>query len=468
VRTVALVLAAGAGSRFGGRKLLARVEGRPILAHVLDALATSPVDATVVVLGDDADAIETAIRWRGERRVRNPRPQDGLASSLRVGLDAVAEEPVRADAVLVVLGDQPDLRPDVVATVVAAAGDTDHPFVRPRYAGDAAPNPVLVRRAAWALAAGLEGDRGLGRLIAERQDLVQEVPVHGSNPDVDTPRDLVRLLEARWADRVRANRDQAERLREEQLPDFYAPVTGHFVADPRRTGEPTLDVLRTIARAGQSWLDIGAGAGRYALPLALAVREVIAVEPSPGMRQALTAGMRDHGIANIRVIDGGWPGSLDRLGEQPSVDVALIAHVGYDIEAIGPFVDAMEAAARDRCVAVLAERSPGTVADQFWPLVHGEARVPLPALPELLEILAARGHTTDVVHVERSPHAYASVQELAAFLRRQLFIAEGGAKDAALHAAMPDRIASSDHGWTLADRRAEAIGVVTWEPRPRR
>ncbi len=90
-------------------------------------------------------------------------------------------------------------------------------------------------------------------------------------------------LEARWAARVRANREQAERVRETQSGDFYAPVSGLFVADPRRTGEPVLEVLQAMARPDSTWLDIGAGAGRYTLPLALRVREVIAVEPSPGM-----------------------------------------------------------------------------------------------------------------------------------------------------------------------------------------
>ncbi len=118
----------------------------------------------------------------------------------------------------------------------------------------------------------------------------------------------------------------------------------------------------------------------------------------------------------------------------------MIAHVGYDIEAIGPFIDAMEAATRDQCVAVLTDRSPASVADPFWPLVHGEDRVPLPALPDLLEILHSRGRATEVVRVERPPRTFDSVPALTAFLRRQLFIAEGGEKDLHFRAVLPDRI----------------------------
>jgi hypothetical protein len=271
-------------------------------------------------------------------------------------------------------------------------------------------------------------------------------------------------LEDAWAQRVRENREQAERFRETQAPDFYAPVSSLFVADPRRTDEPALAVLLATATEDQVWLDIGAGAGRYALPLALVVREVIAVEPSAGMRGALRTGMGEHGISNVRVIAGSWPEAAERLGGLPAADISLIAHVGYDIENIGPFLEAMEAATRERCTAVLTDRSPASVADPFWPVVHGEARVPLPALPDLLEVLHSRGRETEVVRVERPPRTFDSVPALTAFLRRQLFIAEGGDKDLHFRAVLPDRIVNRDGGWTLADPPAGAIGIVTWSP----
>jgi SAM-dependent methyltransferase len=270
------------------------------------------------------------------------------------------------------------------------------------------------------------------------------------------------VLEAAWAELVRANREQAERFRETQAGDFYAPVSSLFVADPRRTGEPALEVLAEQAGSNETWLDIGAGAGRYALPLALRVKEVIAVEPSAGMRRALRTGMDEHGITNLRLVPGAWPAAADELGELPTADVALIAHVGYDIEAIGPFLDAMEHATRHRCLAMLTDRSPASVADPFWPLVHGEERVALPALPDLLELLLARGREPVVTVVERSPRSFESVSALTAFLRRQLFIAEGGEKDVHFRAILPDHIARRDGAWTLANPPQGSLGIVTW------
>jgi SAM-dependent methyltransferase len=272
-------------------------------------------------------------------------------------------------------------------------------------------------------------------------------------------------LETTWAERVRANREQVDRVREVPDRDFYAPVSSLFVADPRRTGEAALDALMAIAQPEDRWLDIGAGAGRYALPLAARVAEVIAVEPSASMRNALRTGKAEHGAANLRIVGGVWPEVLAELGDPPVADVALIAHVGYDIESIGPFIDAMETAAARLCVAVLTDRSPASVADPFWPIVHGIERVPLPALPELAELLRARGRTTEIQRVERAPRTFDSFEGLATFLRRQLWIADDGEKEQRFRAALGQMARErDDDGWTLATPPVGAIGILTWRP----
>ncbi|HEV8490177.1 MAG TPA: methyltransferase domain-containing protein [Candidatus Limnocylindrales bacterium] len=275
-------------------------------------------------------------------------------------------------------------------------------------------------------------------------------------------------VERSWADRVRANREQVDRVREvPDGPDFYAPVTSLFRADPRRTDEPVLDLLRALVEPGDTWLDIGAGAGRYALPLALLAREVIALDPSTGMLDALRDQMTELGIANIRPIEGRWPPDAAvaaALGPSPIADVALIAHVGYDVEAIGPFVDAMEEASRRLCVAVLMERQPASVADPFWPLVHGESRVTLPALPEFLELLRARGRDPRVTVVRREPRTFATMAELEGFLRRQLWIADGGDKERRYRAALERLVVERDGGFGLRDQAPMPVGVAVWRP----
>jgi CTP:molybdopterin cytidylyltransferase MocA/SAM-dependent methyltransferase len=455
-RIGAVVLAAGAGSRFGGGKLLARLDGRPILAHVLEAVrATRPAD-TVVVLGHDAAAIEAAITWAGERRVVNPHPDSGLSSSLRVGFEALPDD---LDGAFVVLGDQPLVDPAIFRALSGAEVRGGIAFVVPRYVGGGGANPVLVLRAGRARVAEARGDRGLGPVLAAHPELVAEVELGGSNPDVDTPADLAELA---WADRVRRDREQVDRHREvPDSHDFYGPVTGLFRADPRRADEPTLDALLALARRDDAWLDIGAGAGRYALPLALRVGEVIALEPSDGMRAALAELMDEHGIANVRVVAERWPPEPGSPGAALRADVALIAHLGYDIEAIGPFLDAMEAAATRRCVAVLMERQPSSVADPFWPPIHGEERVALPALREFIDLLRARGGRPEVALFDRPPRGFDSLDELHGFVRRQLWLAEGGAKDRRLRGLVRDRAVERDGRWSVP-ASPSSVGVVDW------
>jgi SAM-dependent methyltransferase len=261
-----------------------------------------------------------------------------------------------------------------------------------------------------------------------------------------------------------------ERFREvPDGPDFYAPVTGLFRADPRRTDEPVLEALLELVQPGETWLDIGAGAGRYALPIALALApsggRVIAVDASPGMLDALMELQAEHGITDVEVVQTRWPPprttSLDRF----ATDVAMIAHVGYDIEAIGSFVRAMESVARRLCVAVLMERQPSSVADPFWPAVHGEERVSLPALPEFIEWLRARGHEPNVELMSREPRRFGSRDELAGFLRRQLWIEPSGESERRFQAALDELAVDGDDGVGLRTQLPLPIGVVTWDPR---
>ena len=189
----ALVLAAGAGKRFGGQKLLAELNGTPILQHVLDLAAAAELDPVVVALGTDADALETRMRWRAEIRLVNPAPEHGISSTVRMGIAALLTSD--AQRAVVLLGDQPRLGVAQLRTILAALTDESRPIVVPRYAGVPG-NPVLLERAAWPLAAGLQGDTGMVQLFAANQDLLRYVDVDGANPDVDTRADLAALESA--------------------------------------------------------------------------------------------------------------------------------------------------------------------------------------------------------------------------------------------------------------------------------
>jgi len=263
-----------------------------------------------------------------------------------------------------------------------------------------------------------------------------------------------------WARRVRANNEQVEKYREApERPDFYGPVASSFKADPRRTDEPVLSIIQSLVHPGETWLDIGAGGGRYALAIALHAGEVIAVEPSAGMLTVLRESMAEFGIENIRIIESRWP----MESEPPPADVAFIAHVGYDIADIGPFLDAMEASAGRLCVAVLLSKAPASLADSFWPPVHGVERIPLPALPEFLALLLARGRLFEVRLSQRQPMTYGSAEDAGRFLRQQLWVQPDSDKDRILQALVAERVEERDGRFT-ANWEETPIGVVTWRP----
>jgi molybdenum cofactor cytidylyltransferase len=195
----AVVLAAGAGTRFGGHKLLAELEGRPILQHVLDAVASVAAWPCVVVLAG-SPRLEARIDWRDEVRVVNPTPDAGLASSLRVGVASCLDARTDLAGILVMLGDQPRTSPQVMSALIealpaaAAAGAW---AVVPRYAEGGGANPALLLGGALARVSNLEGDRGMATLLAAEPGRTYPVDVPGANPDIDTPADLAALAKER-------------------------------------------------------------------------------------------------------------------------------------------------------------------------------------------------------------------------------------------------------------------------------
>jgi CTP:molybdopterin cytidylyltransferase MocA len=178
VPVAGLVLAAGAGTRFGREpKLLARLGGIPVLEHAVRAACAVPaLERIVVVLGAHADRVLREVDLGRAEPVVCERWADGQAASLRCGLEALAG----AGAVVVLLGDQPLVTPQVIARLAAAP-----PGSRAAYGGvpghPAVLGPRLVRRALR-----LRGDTGLRD---ERWRLV-EVGHLASGRDIDTPEDL--------------------------------------------------------------------------------------------------------------------------------------------------------------------------------------------------------------------------------------------------------------------------------------
>jgi molybdenum cofactor cytidylyltransferase len=180
-----LVLAAGAARRFGSPKQLAELDGVPLLQHAIDAMLAVPeLDRVIVVLGAAAEHVAAAVRFADAEPVVCQGWEEGMAASLRCGVEALGE----ADWVVVTLGDQPGITPEAIEAVLAAIGPGID-AVRAEYAGRGG-HPVALSRSLLARVSGLRGDVGARDLLAGATVRPVEA-LHLARPDdVDTPDEL--------------------------------------------------------------------------------------------------------------------------------------------------------------------------------------------------------------------------------------------------------------------------------------
>jgi molybdenum cofactor cytidylyltransferase len=177
--------------------------GRSLLAYVLDvavaALEGGLLDGGhVVVAADDEQALRLSHRL-GLSTIINHAPGLGLSNSVRLGLAALeAQAQDEQDAAVIFLGDQPLVRLQVVAALVARWRQGGAAIVRPRYQGrpEVPGHPVLLTRPVWPAVNQLQGDQGFGPLFDSASFETVTLSVPGENPDVDTQADLLGLEES--------------------------------------------------------------------------------------------------------------------------------------------------------------------------------------------------------------------------------------------------------------------------------
>jgi CTP:molybdopterin cytidylyltransferase MocA len=184
-----LVLAAGAGRRFGAIKQLAPLHGRPLIEHALRAMAAVPeLDEVVVALGAHAEEIVARADLHGARPLFVEAWEEGQGASLRAGVAALAPQ---VGALLVTLGDQPAVGPREIVRVLAAGGGSELVAARAVHAGVPG-HPVLLKRPLFAALSRLRGDRG-ARTVLDGVEVLEVECGPGAVLDVDTPAQLAEL-----------------------------------------------------------------------------------------------------------------------------------------------------------------------------------------------------------------------------------------------------------------------------------
>ena len=266
-----------------------------------------------------------------------------------------------------------------------------------------------------------------------------------------------------WKNRVETHHDQSLRTQAESSwssDDMWRPILGLFKADPRRTDDPVLNRLCQMVTSATTILDVGGGAGRFALPLALRCRHLTVVEPSESMVEELREGAKEAGIKNLSVVQGLWEES-----QVDPADKVLCAHVVYGVAEIEPFIRKLQSHARERVVLLAFMECPISRLSPFWKPVHGEERLDLPGAPELLNALWEMDIYPDLeMFEETSPEAVESREAAVELLRQFLYVKPDTEKDRRLQAALGELLVETPDGFTVRESRPRRQALIGWSP----
>jgi molybdenum cofactor cytidylyltransferase len=189
-KVAAVVLAAGRSTRMGGpNKMLAELNGKPLVRIVTEQALASKASPVIVVTGHQADEVEKALQGLDVTFVRNPDFASGLASSVRAGIAAV---PASVAGAMVCLGDMPLIDKGLLDKLIAAFSPERGSLIAVPVSGGRRGNPVLWSRRFFGELMAIDGDIGGRHLVDHHSEAVVEVPVDGDGAflDIDTPQAL--------------------------------------------------------------------------------------------------------------------------------------------------------------------------------------------------------------------------------------------------------------------------------------
>jgi molybdenum cofactor cytidylyltransferase len=194
-RVAAIVLAAGRSTRMGGpNKLLAEINGRPLVRIAAQEALASQARPVIVVTGHQRQQVEAALDGLDVTLVYNPDFAEGLSTSVKAGIAAAPDD---VDGVMVCLGDMPQVSAPLIDKLLGAFDPEKGALVVVPTIGGKRGNPVVWSRRFFPELAALQGDAGARHLIASFPEAVTEVPLSGTAAlvDVDTP-DALKAVKA--------------------------------------------------------------------------------------------------------------------------------------------------------------------------------------------------------------------------------------------------------------------------------
>jgi CTP:molybdopterin cytidylyltransferase MocA len=185
----AAVLAAGRSQRFGRNKQLALIGGKPLVRHAADLAREACGHRSILVSGHQFAAVARAASDAPQFLLVNERYDDGLGGSIALAAAAVSHV---ADALLLLLADQPFITAQHLRALIDGWSGADNEIVATAFSGTVGP-PVLFPRGAFGALGKLTGDRGAKSVLDDPQFDVTTIPFEDAATDIDTPADLARI-----------------------------------------------------------------------------------------------------------------------------------------------------------------------------------------------------------------------------------------------------------------------------------
>ena len=265
-----------------------------------------------------------------------------------------------------------------------------------------------------------------------------------------------------WRKMVEEEHAQSDARRGPEPPpaDHWAPFASNFAADPHRSDDQLLGPLGRDLKPSDTLMDVGAGGGRHALPLALRCQRVVAVEPSPSMCAVLLQLTSAHGIKNVTIVQSTW----EDAGVEPA-DVVISTHVAYVVRDIAAFIRKIDAHARRMARIVLYPLSPQSESFEIWERVHNEKRLALPGFPQLLDVMQELEIPFESEALTpNSPRTYSTPEQALEQTARRLYVHPGDPKMREIELALEELLVEVDGGYRIKNAPELVPHMLSWKP----
>jgi SAM-dependent methyltransferase len=234
-------------------------------------------------------------------------------------------------------------------------------------------------------------------------------------------------------------------------PAYWDRRSASFARSTRTRADEFLNVLDPYVSRSKTLIDVGAGAGRHAAPLAEKVEWVTAVEPSDGMRSRIP--VKD----NMTIVASTWEDA-----EVARADLVICSHVLYGVADPEPFITKLERCARERVFILLRESDLPHPAAAIRRRLHGESGPRMPRFSDLFMLLMQVGIAPDVKFLRYpSVNRYANLEEALVDTRAMV----GDGWDEAIGRPMLEELLTPDGDEMVFDGGSVLSGVAHWQPR---